>query len=558
MARTISSAGTSGGHGRGRGENEDSGQGRGIGQGTGQSRGRGIGRGTGPEVVQGVGRGAGRGNEQAGGRGTGRGVGSGAGCGGGRGSGRGRGRGEAENETANEQAGMQPDPTMIAMITQVRVKYVENSFTKDALSWWNTQCRIRGKLAAEAMSWYNFRELMMKKFCTATELVKLVPHLVEPENKGIEKYFRGLIPQVRSTMDAVHPLTLEEAILRSEAMTEELVQCGTITTVGTKRKETSGMTNQNCLTCYNCNKTGHLANYCREPRTQVAPLNQRRPIGVRGGCYECGATDHYRNTCSQWVGQQVQVAVHPNQLQITEPNQNRGNQAPAARGRAFVLNAAKARNDPNVVAGTFLLNGHYATVLFDSGADYSFVATSFIPLLSAKPSPMYLCFDVERANDGLVRLDQDVFPDELPGLPPSRQLDFRISLVPNAAPIAKSPYRLATTELQELATQLKELQDKGFIRPSQSPWGAPIHFLGHVVSKDGIHVDPSKIDSVKDWRTLEIPTEVRQFLGLASYYRKFIDNFSKIVLPLTQLTQKDRPYVWGEKQEATFVSPDYY
>nr|XP_043638015.1 cell wall protein IFF6-like [Erigeron canadensis] len=232
MARTRSSAGTSGGRGRGRGENEDSGQGRGIGRGTGRSGGRSIGRGTGPEVVQGVGRGTGRGNEQVGGRGTGR----GAGRGGGRGSGRGRGRGEAENETTNEQAGMQPDPTMIAMITQV-----------------------------------------------------------------------------------------------------------------------------------------------------------------------------------------VQVAVHPNQLQITGPNQNRGHQAPAARGRAFVLNAAEARNDPNVVAG-------------------------------------------------------------------------------------------------------------------------------HVVSKDGIHVDPSKIDSVKNWRTPETPTEVRQFLGLAGYYRKFIENFSKIALSLTQLTQKDRPYVWGEKQ----------
>lgn len=76
----------------------------------------------------------------------------------------------------------------------------------------------------------------------------------------------------------------------------------------------------------------------------------------------------------------------------------------------------------------------------------------------------------------------DVFSEDLPGLPPSRELDFRINLIPGAAPVAKAPYRLALTEMQELEAQLKELQEKGFIRPSQSPWGAPILF---VKKKDG-------------------------------------------------------------------------
>lgn len=71
-----------------------------------------------------------------------------------------------------------------------------------------------------------------------------------------------------------------------------------------------------------------------------------------------------------------------------------------------MLNVTEARNDPNVVVCTFLLNDHDAAVLFDSGADYSFVATSFVPLLSARLSPMYMYFDVEMANDELVRLDQ--------------------------------------------------------------------------------------------------------------------------------------------------------
>ncbi|KAJ0948651.1 putative nucleotidyltransferase, Ribonuclease H [Helianthus annuus] len=82
----------------------------------------------------------------------------------------------------------------------------------------------------------------------------------------------------------------------------------------------------------------------------------------------------------------------------------------------------------------------------------------------------------------VVRDYPKVFPEDLPGLPPQRQVEFHIDLVPGAAPVAKAPYRLAPSEMQELSTQLQELLDKGFIRPSFSPWGAPVLF---VKKKDG-------------------------------------------------------------------------
>ncbi|GKE80872.1 hypothetical protein Tco_1550872 [Tanacetum coccineum] len=81
-----------------------------------------------------------------------------------------------------------------------------------------------------------------------------------------------------------------------------------------------------------------------------------------------------------------------------------------------------------------------------------------------------------------VRDFSKVFPEDLPGLPPTRQVEFQIELVPGVAPVARAPYRLAPSELQELSTQLHELSDKGFIRPSSSPWGAPVLF---VKKKDG-------------------------------------------------------------------------
>ncbi|GJV11451.1 putative reverse transcriptase domain-containing protein [Tanacetum coccineum] len=83
-------------------------------------------------------------------------------------------------------------------------------------------------------------------------------------------------------------------------------------------------------------------------------------------------------------------------------------------------------------------------------------------------------------------------------------------------------------------------------------WIPKVQFLGHVIDSKGIHVDPAKIKSIKDWASLKTPTEIRQFLGLASYYRRFIEGFSKITKSMTKLTQKKVKFDWGDKQEAAF------
>ncbi|GJR45907.1 putative reverse transcriptase domain-containing protein [Tanacetum coccineum] len=83
-------------------------------------------------------------------------------------------------------------------------------------------------------------------------------------------------------------------------------------------------------------------------------------------------------------------------------------------------------------------------------------------------------------------------------------------------------------------------------------WLQEVQFLGHVVNRDGIHVDPSKVDLVKNWKTPESPIEIRSFIRLAGYYRRFIENFSKIAKPLTLLTQKNKTYVWEDKQDEAF------
>ncbi|KAD5317690.1 hypothetical protein E3N88_17636 [Mikania micrantha] len=554
--------------------------------------------------------------------------------------------------------------------------------------------------------------------------------------------------------------------------------------------------------CLKCGRHGHMAKDCRSrfPTNNSNPNhNQNNNQNTSRGCYECGKPGHMRRDCPQ-----LKKAG-----------------GGAAKGRAFVIGSGEAKDDPNIVTGTFPLNNVYASILFDTGADRSFISSEFSKLLDITPTPLDYKYTVELAdgklietqhifrgcvmvladheleidlmpvtlgsfdvvvgmdwlsanqaeivcNEKIVRVTlqngeqisiqgerrgvplnimscmkankylqkgytailaliaeqpkkerkiediavvrdfPEIFPEDLPGLPPKRQVEFQIDLTPGAAPIAKAPYRLAPTEMQELSNQLQELLDKGFIRPSFSPWGAPVlfvkkkdgsfrmcidyrelnkvtiknryplpriddlfdqlqgssyyskidlrsgyhqlriqendipktafrtryghyeflvmpfgltnapavfmdlmnrvykpyldkfvivfiddiliysknqeehaehlrlvlellkkeqlyakfskcdfwirevQFLGHVVNERGIHVDPAKIEAIKNWEAPKTPTEVRQFLGLAGYYRRFIEGFSKIAQSLTSLTHKDKKFDWGDKQETAF------
>nr|GEU95788.1 putative reverse transcriptase domain-containing protein [Tanacetum cinerariifolium] len=187
--------------------------------------------------------------------------------------------------------------------------------------------------------------------------------------------------------------------------------------------------------CWKCKKVGHLTrdykaidSITSNQRGQV--VNQRVLT-----CFECGRQGHYRSDF----------------LKLND--QNHGNKTrnksgiDEARGKAYVLGGGDANPDSNVITCTFLLNNHYDSVLFNSGADQSFVSTTFSTF-------------------------SDIIPEDFPGLPPVRQVEFQINLVPGAAPMARASYTLALSELQELSTQLQELFDKWFIRPSSSPWGA--------------------------------------------------------------------------------------
>ncbi|GKB26654.1 putative reverse transcriptase domain-containing protein [Tanacetum coccineum] len=412
----------------------------------------------------------------------------------------------------------------------------------------------------------------------------------------------------------------------------------------------------------------------------VNPVNARNPTAAYGACFECGGTNHFKAACPRLNQAQRLRGGRPNQVVSIDEAQGHGNNGNRALGGAFVLGAEEARQDPNIMTVMFTLNNHFTTTLFDSGADYSFVSTAFTPLLGIETSNLGFSYKIEIASDGsfdvivgmdwlskhkaeiichekvvriplrngetlrvvgekleekvrhlrsakskeqkkenivMVRDFTKEFLDDLSGIPPNREIKFHIDLIPGAIP------------------------DKGFIRPSSTPWGSPVlfvkkkdgsfrmctdyrelnkltiknhyplpriddlfdqlqgsqyfskidlrfgyhqlrvheddipktafrtriwtlgvcgdalwlqevQFLGHVINGDGIHVDPSKIEAIKNWESLRTPFEVRSFVGLEGYYRRFIENFSKIAKSLTILTQKSKTFNWGEEQEKAF------
>ncbi|GJY25583.1 putative reverse transcriptase domain-containing protein [Tanacetum coccineum] len=450
-----------------------------------------------------------------------------------------------------------------------KVKYTVGSFVSKALMWWNSQiCTLSWEVAV-SMSWNDFKCMMIQEFCPSHEMKKLESELWNHAMVGAgHAVYTDRFHELARMVAATEPKTMQKAVQISGALTDEAVRNGTIkkvekrgnvgepskdrngrddnkrtrtvnafaTTVNPVGRENTGTwpkcTTCNsyhapggpCRTCYNCNPPGHLAKDCRSVLRNVNPINARNPP-VKA-CYECGSTDHVRPACPRWNRVQGPGGNRPNQVVANNEGQGRGNQGNQARGRAFMLGAKEARQDPNIMTGTFTLNKHFATTLFDTGADYSFISTTFIPLLGLEPSELCFKYEIEIASGQLVEIDKvikgckleieghifdidlipfghgsfDVIigmdwlsnfkaeiichekvvriplpdgkvlrvvgerPDEKARLlmsakarlPPLREIE----LIPGAKPIAKSPYCLAPSELEELSGQSRNSKIK--------------------------------------------------------------------------------------------------
>ncbi|GJY05558.1 putative reverse transcriptase domain-containing protein [Tanacetum coccineum] len=387
---------------------------------------------------------------------------------------------------------------MIGYSIGQKVKYTAGSFVGKALT-----CHEMQKL--ETKLWNHI--MVGTGHATYTdrfhELARLVPHLLTPESRKIERYMYGLAPQIRGMVAETEPKTMQKAVQISSALIDEAVRNrsnkkvekkGNVgepskdkngrddnkrtmaknafaTTANPVERENTGAwpkcTTCNsyhapkgpCRTCFNYNHPGHFAKDCKVVPRNVNPINVRSPTPARGACHKCGSTDHLKP--------------------------GRGNQGNQARGRAFMLGAEEARQDPNIVTciKPSELGFRYEIEIASEqlveidkvikGCKLEIEEEKVRLLMSTKTR------DKKQEGIAVVRYFPEVFLDDLSGLPPLWKIEFQIELISGAVLIAKSPYRLVPFELEELSRQLKELQDK----------------------------DPSKIEVVKNWKAPRTPSD---------------------------------------------------
>ncbi|GJS89784.1 putative reverse transcriptase domain-containing protein [Tanacetum coccineum] len=416
-----------------------------------------------------------------------------------------------------------------------KVKYTAGSFAGKALTWWNSQIRILSREVAISMSWNDF-----KFYELASNRAKYLQKAVQISGALIDEAIRnGSIKKVEKRGNIGEPSKDRNG--RDDNKRTRIVNAFA-TTVNPVGRENMGtwpkcttcnsyhVPGRPCRTCFNCNRPGHLAKDCRSVPRNVNPVNARNPT-VKA-CYECGSTDHVKPAYPRLNRARGPKENRPNQVVANNDGQGHGNQGNQARGRAFLFGSEKAHQDPNIMTGTFTFNDHFATTLFDSGADYSFVSTTFVLLLGLEPSDLGFKYEIKIASGKLVEIDKVincckleieghvfdidlipfghrsfdviigmdwlsdnkakiVFHEKVVKIPlpdgsvlrvlgerPEDKVRFLMGvkkqeeivmvrdfpeLTPGATPVAKSPYRLAPSELEELSGQLKELQDKGFI-----------------------------------------------------------------------------------------------
>ncbi|GJU29179.1 putative reverse transcriptase domain-containing protein [Tanacetum coccineum] len=227
---------------------------------------------------------------------------------------------------------------------------------------------------------------------------------------------------------------------------------------------------------------------CRVVPRNVNPVNDRNPAAARGACFECGGTDHYKSACPRLNRAQGPGVNRPNQALAIDGGQGRGNNDNRARikpndlGFSYEIEIASGQ----LVEIDKLFNHKAEIICHEKVARIPLLDGNVLRVLGERPEEKarHLMSVKEHKQEEMVvvRDFPEVFPDDLLGLTPIQEIKFRIELVSGVIPIVKSPYRLTPSEIEELTGQLKELQDKGFIRPCSSPWGAPVL---SVKKKDG-------------------------------------------------------------------------
>ncbi|GJS84636.1 putative reverse transcriptase domain-containing protein [Tanacetum coccineum] len=590
-----------------------------------------------------------------------------------------------------------------------QIKFSTCTLFGSALTWWNSHVRTVGH----------------------DELALMCARIFPEESDKIERYVSGLPDMIHESIMTSKPKTMQDAFEFATGLMDKKIHTFAKRLNENNRKQDDNQQQQNkrhntgrAYTAGSCEKKPYGGS-----KSLCSKCNYHHDGPCAPKCHRCNIVGHLACDCRSTAN-----ANTTNNQRGTRAGRN-GN-APA---KVYMVGNAGTNLDSNIIMGTFLLNNCYASILFDTSADRSFVSTAFSSQIDITPTTLDHYYDVELADGRIIRLNTiiqgctlnflnhpfnidlmvvelgsfdviigkdwlakyqavivcaekivripwgnktvivhgchvflahvttketkdkseekrledilivrdfpEVFPEDFPGLPPTRQVEFQIDLIPGAAPVARAPYRLSPSKMKELSDQLKDLSNKGFIRPSSSPWGAlvlfvrkkdgsfrmcidyrelnkltvknhfplpriddlfdqlqgfsvysnidlrsgyhqlrvreedipktafrtryghyefqvmpfgltnapvipKVQFLRHMIDSQGIHVDPAKIKSLKDWASPKTPTEIRQFLGLTSSPILALPEGSKDFVVYCDASHKGLGVVLMQKEKA--------
>ncbi|GJZ82015.1 putative reverse transcriptase domain-containing protein [Tanacetum coccineum] len=442
-----------------------------------------------------------------------------------------------------------------------QIKFASCTLLGSALTWWNSHVKTVGHDVAHAITWTNLKKKMTGKYCPRGEIKKLKVEMWNLKVKGtdvvsykqsfqelalmcarmfpeesdkIDKYIGGLPDMIYGSSENKR----KQDDNQQQQQNKRQNTCRAYAARSDEKKPYGGSKplcskcnyhhdGQCAPKCHKCNKVGHLARDCRSTTNGNAANNQRvTKAGQKPTCYECRAQGHFKRD-------------YPKLKNNNRSNQGRNGNAPA---KVYAVGHVGTNPDSNVITGTFLLNNRFASVLFDIGANRSFVSTAFSSQIDITPSILDHYYDIELANGRIIGLNAiirgctlnllnhpfnidlmlielgsldgnetlivhgngsnwgnethlniisctktqkymlkgcpillahvttkeiedksekkrledisivrdflKVFPKDLLGLPPTRQVEFQINLIPGVVPVARAPYRLAPSEMK--------------------------------------------------------------------------------------------------------------
>ncbi|GJS33075.1 putative reverse transcriptase domain-containing protein [Tanacetum coccineum] len=448
-----------------------------------------------------------------------------------------------------------------------KVKLATSTLIEEPLSWSNLFAQPIEIEEAYKITWSKFKQLLIKS--PRTEI--LCPTMVPNSQKLMEVFIWGLPRGIEGNVTTSKPQTLEKAITITQRLMDQVTKHNSMqgtndhkskfddrrTFTNNNNYQNNHNNNSNCnndhqqqqnrrqetvrayavtptensryteslplckkctlhhtgpctIKCQTCNKVGHQTRNCRNKGTATG--SNLQPVFIT--CHACGEKGHYKIQCS-----------------IANNN---------SKGRAYLLRDKNAHQDPNIVTGTFLLNQHLAKVLFDSGADKSFVSISLASMINIPSITLDTTYDIEMADGNLVGTNTVIQGCTLILL----NQPFKINLM---------LIKLGSFDIVIGMDWLSKYHAR--IICDEKVVHIPINGETLII-REFSYFSPSIGDSSQTKNTTKDIPVVREFLEVFPKdlpgLPRFIEGFSKIAKPLTELTQKNKKYIWGENQESAF------